>query len=89
MIIKDKIRYYQRNPDFNLLKEIYDEEGLPIRIQMYISDGEDAIKFIETGPFLDPNHFLTSRGVKLYADGAIGSRGAAFFENMMIMRLKA
>ncbi|GIR87014.1 MAG: hypothetical protein CM15mP86_04730 [Gammaproteobacteria bacterium] len=30
--------------DFNLLKEIYDEEGLPIRIQMYISDGEDAIK---------------------------------------------
>ena len=25
--------------DFNLLKEIYDEEGLPIRIQMYISDG--------------------------------------------------
>lgn len=66
--------------DFNLLKEIYDEEGLPIRIQMYISDGEDAIKFIETGPFLDPNHFLTSRGVKLYADGAIGSRGAAFFE---------
>ena len=38
------------------------------------------IQFIDNGPYLDEDHMLTARGVKLYADGAIGSRGAAFFE---------
>ena len=66
--------------DYEILKEIKEEEGLPVRIHMYISDGEDALKFINTGPYFDEEHYLISRGVKLYADGAIGSRGAAFFE---------
>ena len=66
--------------DYEILKEIREEEGLPVRIHMYISDGEDALKFINTGPYFDEDHYLISRGVKLYADGAIGSRGAAFFE---------
>jgi len=66
--------------DFNILTELKEEEGLPLRIHMYISDGKDALKFIDNGPFLDPEHMLTARGVKLYADGAIGSRGAAFFK---------
>ena len=66
--------------DFNILTELNDEESLPLRIHMYISDGNDALKFIDNGPFLDPEHMLTARGVKLYADGAIGSRGAAFFK---------
>lgn len=65
--------------DYELLEEIQEEENLPIRIQFYVSDGDEAIQFIETGPYLDPQHMLTARGVKLYADGAIGSRGAAFF----------
>ena len=66
--------------DFELLKEIQEEEDLPVRIHMYISDGEDALEFLNRGPFLDVEHMLTARGIKLYADGAIGSRGAAFFE---------
>ena len=66
--------------DYEILKEIKEEQGLPVRIHMYISDGEDALKFINTGPYFDEDHYLISRGVKLYADGAIGSRGAAFFE---------
>ena len=66
--------------DYELLEEIKEEENLPIRIQFYVSDGDEAIQFIETGPYLDPQHMLTARGVKLYADGAIGSRGAAFFK---------
>ena len=66
--------------DYEILKEIKEEEGLPVRIHMYISDGEDALKFINTGPYFDEDHYLISRGVKLYADGAIGSRGAAFLE---------
>ena len=65
--------------DYELLEEIKEEENLPIRIQFYVSDGDEAIQFIETGPYLDPQHMLTARGIKLYADGAIGSRGAAFF----------
>ena len=66
--------------DYELLKEIKDEEGLPVRIQFYVSDGVDALKFIDNGPYFDEDHMLTARGVKLYADGAIGSRGAAFFK---------
>lgn len=66
--------------DYELLKEIKEEEGMPVRIQFYVSDGEEAIQFIDNGPYLDEEHMLTARGVKLYADGAIGSRGAAFFE---------
>ena len=66
--------------DFELLRQIQKEEGLPIRIHMYVSDGEDALEFLDKGPFLDSEHMLTARGIKLYADGAIGSRGAAFFE---------
>ena len=66
--------------DYEILKEIREEEGLPVRIHMYISDGEDALKFINTGPYFDEDHYLISRAVKLSAEGAIGSRGAAFFE---------
>ena len=47
--------------DYDLLEEIQDEEGLPIRIQFYVSDGDDALKFIDDGPYLDPEHMLTAR----------------------------
>ena len=66
--------------DYQILQDISNEEGLPVRIQFYVSDGEEALEFIDNGPFFDDQHMLTARGVKLYADGAIGSRGAAFFE---------
>ena len=66
--------------DYEILNELKKDEGLPVRIQFYVSDGEDGNKFLDEGPYLDPDHYLTSRGVKFYADGAIGSRGAAFFD---------
>ena len=66
--------------DYEILNELKKNEGLPVRIQFYVSDGEDGNKFLDEGPYLDPDHFLTSRGIKFYADGAIGSRGAAFFD---------
>ena len=34
--------------DLELLREIKSEENLPVRVHMYISDGEDAIKFIDS-----------------------------------------
>jgi hypothetical protein len=38
---------------------------------------EFAEEFIKNGPEIDPKHFLTVRALKVYADGALGSRGAA------------
>ena len=66
--------------DFEILEEIKLEGNLNLRIQFYASDGPDALKMLEEGTIIDPQHFLSARGIKLYADGAIGSRGAAFLE---------
>ena len=66
--------------DFEILKEIQAEDGIPIRIHLYVENTEDAQNFLNDGPFLDNQHLLTARGIKLVADGAIGSRGAVFFK---------
>ena len=65
--------------DFEILKEIQAEDSLPIRIQLYVENTKDAQDFLNDGPYLDNQHRLTARGIKLVADGAIGSRGAVFF----------
>jgi len=67
--------------DFELLKEIKSEGDLNIRVQLYISDGPDILKKMVKGFEIDPEYFLSTRGIKLYADGAIGSRGAAFLSS--------
>jgi len=66
--------------DFEILKEIQAEDSLPIRIQLYVENTKDAQDFLNDGPYLDNQHWLTARGIKLVADGAIGSRGAVFFK---------
>jgi predicted amidohydrolase YtcJ len=45
-----------------------------------VSDGEPADRLLEIGPIIDPDNFLTVRSIKMYADGALGSRGAALLE---------
>ena len=45
-----------------------------------VSDGAPADRLISNGPIIDPEHFLTIRAIKMYADGALGSRGAALLE---------
>jgi len=54
---------------------------LPLRAALFLSD-DDALlaQWFARGHFLDPEARLTIRGVKLYADGALGSRGAALVE---------
>jgi len=37
-------------------------------------------EWLNRGPEIDPQHRLTIRSVKVFADGALGSRGAALFE---------
>jgi predicted amidohydrolase YtcJ len=66
--------------DISILNEIKSENNLLQRIYFMVSDGEPADRLIENGPIIDPDHFLTVRAIKMYADGALGSRGAALLE---------
>lgn len=54
---------------------------LPIRSALFLGDNEEWLaRWFERGPQVDPEARLLIRGVKLYADGALGSRGAALVE---------
>lgn len=49
---------------------------MPIRIDNYMSP-KDAAAVLSSGPSQDPTGLVRVRGVKMYMDGALGSRGAA------------
>jgi predicted amidohydrolase YtcJ len=55
-----------------------------LKIRVYaMLDGTDKElleDFFRRGPELDPAHWLVVRSIKVFADGALGSRGAALFE---------
>lgn len=65
------------------LYEEYKAAGkLGVRLYVMI-DGSDRVMFyhwMKKGPFIDPQHWLTVRSVKLSCDGALGSRGAWLLE---------
>jgi len=63
------------------MRELVDEGKFPIRIYMMLSDNDD-LEHLWFGrkPLIDHGGRLTVRSVKLYADGALGSRGAAMIE---------
>ena len=60
-------------------KELIAEGKLPLRIYGMIR-GEGALwqSYLKSGPEI--GEFLTIRSIKLMADGAVGSRGAAFWQ---------
>ena len=64
---------------FRLYQRYADEGRLSARIYAMISGtGDDFDAISKDGPLIGYGHdFLTVRSVKLYADGALGSRGAA------------
>lgn len=64
----------------NLAKELHAEGALAHRLYQVIYYGEDAYKLAEQGPEIDPDHYITTRGIKLMIDGALGSRGAVFID---------
>ena len=66
--------------DIEILEEIKEEGNLLQRVYFAVSAGEPAETLLRLGPKLDPENMLTVRGIKLYADGALGSRGAALLE---------
>jgi predicted amidohydrolase YtcJ len=63
-------------------RELMQENRLPLRIYVMLDGADpDLVKeWLDRGPEMDPHHRLTIRAFKLFADGALGSRGAALLE---------
>ena len=60
-------------------REMVNKGRLPLRIYAML-DGSNAVlteEWLKRGPEIDPQHKLTIRSIKVFADGALGSRGAA------------
>lgn len=64
--------------DIALFREAIDENRFPLRMHAMIGGpGPTLDHFCENGPLLDYRGRLGVRSIKLYTDGALGSRGAA------------
>jgi predicted amidohydrolase YtcJ len=52
---------------------------LPLRVYVMLDGADKALvdEWMARGPEIDPHHRLTVHAIKLFADGALGSRGAA------------
>src|SRR5438128_1466054 len=63
-------------------RELIQEGRLPPRIYAMLDGADQALvtQWLERGPEIDPHHQLTIRALKLFADGALGSRGAALLQ---------
>ncbi len=64
--------------DLSLYRELADDGALPLRVHA-MADGDAAAldQLCKEGLYAHPGGRLQMRAVKLYADGALGSRGAA------------
>jgi len=61
-----------------LFEKFAAEKALEIRLYVMLDGKDDEIldEFFSTGPKIDTANWLTIRSIKLYSDGALGSRGA-------------
>ena len=67
--------------DYDAYADLRDAGRLPLRAALFLSDEPTLLDaWFERGPEIDPDARLLVRGVKLYSDGALGSRGAALVE---------
>ncbi|WP_454831931.1 amidohydrolase [Pseudoxanthomonas wuyuanensis] len=68
--------------DLALMKRLADAGQLPLRIDAYADGAGEALDDLcAQGLYRHPGGRLQMRGVKLYMDGALGSRGAALLED--------
>jgi predicted amidohydrolase YtcJ len=65
--------------DVRLLETMAAEGKAPLRVYNAV-DADQAGPLFASGPRGTPLDRITTRAIKLYADGALGSRGAALFE---------
>ena len=63
-------------------REMIKKGRLPLRVYAMLDGANGALidEWLKRGPEIDPQHRLTIRSVKVFADAALGSRGAALFE---------
>lgn len=61
--------------DVRALFELAADNKLPITVDVFMTP-EDSAEVLRRGPYSDPTGMVRVRGVKLYMDGALGSRGA-------------
>ena len=61
--------------DVQLLENMADQGQLPLRV--YNAIDEDAMRLLAKGPRSASDERVITRAVKIYMDGALGSRGAA------------
>ncbi len=66
-------------PDVGLLETLDAEGKAPLRVYNAV-DADQAGPLFASGPRLSKSGRITTRAIKLYEDGALGSRGAALFE---------
>jgi len=60
------------------VQQLIDEKQFPIRVYTMVSDEAKLLdEWFARKPLIDYGNHLTVRSVKVYADGALGSRGAA------------
>lgn len=67
-----------------LYRELLAEGQLTLRLNVMLDADENGLldDYFSRGPVVgEGNHFLTIRSVKLFADGALGSRGAALLDD--------
>jgi predicted amidohydrolase YtcJ len=68
-----QLRAYQR---------IADRGAMPLRVYAMADGDREALAWLcKAGPYSHPGGRLQMRALKLYADGALGSRGAALLED--------
>ncbi|WP_309091931.1 amidohydrolase [Phenylobacterium sp.] len=65
--------------DVALLEDLAAKGQAPLRVYNAVDVG-DAGPLFASGPRQSPDGRITTRAVKIYSDGALGSRGAALFE---------
>jgi predicted amidohydrolase YtcJ len=65
--------------DLSILQALAAEKTFSLRVDNYM-DPESAAEVLAKGPSTDPTGLIRVRGIKLYMDGALGSRGAALLE---------
>ena len=66
-------------PDLAILQALAADKKFSLRVDNYM-DPSGAAEVLAKGPFTDATGLIRVRGIKLYMDGALGSRGAALLE---------
>ncbi|RYY59534.1 MAG: amidohydrolase [Chitinophagaceae bacterium] len=65
--------------DVGAIRELQDAGKLKMRLYVMLSDNPQSIDYMEQKGILQTDR-LTVRGIKLYGDGALGSRGACLLQ---------